>query len=152
MAEERHGTVAVIFADHLAPPPEAGRLDLQQLRSIPKPRRGVGLACQHAAYAMDQAGTQFVRPATVTPDSLRQAGRRAEEIDQVILDLEVVLAKLRQANLLFDAEAFEQLRQVNDQVKAQAKYDPQLVTMFQPVLDYFAAPRRSTPKEPDESK
>jgi len=79
----------------------------------------------------------------VTPASLRTLGKRAEEIDQVILDLEVVMNKLKQANLLFDAEAWEQIRKLNDQVKAQGKHDPEVMVMFKPVLD-LTRPDRST--------
>jgi hypothetical protein len=56
----------------------------------------------------------------------------------VVLDLEVVLNKLKQANLLFDAEAWEQIRKSNDQVKAQGKHDPEILVMFKPLLDFFA--------------
>ena len=75
------------------------------------------------------------------------AGDRAEAIDLVINDMEVVLQTLKQANLIFDAEAYEQLRKVNDQVKAQGKHDPELLTIFKDVIDYFARGPRA-PKGP----
>jgi hypothetical protein len=46
----------------------------------------------------------------VTPATLRAKGKRAEGIDQVLLDLEVVMNKLKQANLLFDADAYDEVR------------------------------------------
>lgn len=56
----------------------------------------------------------------------------------MILDLDVVLNKLKQADLLFAAEAWEQVRKINDQVKAQGKHDSEVMVMFKPVLDFFA--------------
>ena len=78
------------------------------------------MVCDAPADALEKSGTKFAAPAGVTPASLRALGKRAEEIDQVILDLDVVLGKLKQANLLFDAEAWEQIRKTNDQVKVQS--------------------------------
>lgn len=48
---------------------------------------------------IEKSGAKFTPPAGVTPASLRASGKRAEGIDQVILDLEVVLNKLKRANL-----------------------------------------------------
>jgi hypothetical protein len=50
----------------------------------------------------------------------------------VILDLEVVMNKLKQANLLFDSEAWEHIRKTNDQVKAQGEHNPEVLVMFKP--------------------
>jgi hypothetical protein len=94
--------------------------------------------------SVEKSGAKFSPPGGVTPASLRTLGKRAEGIDQVILDLEVVLNKLKQANLLFDAEAWEQIRKTNDQVKVQGKHDPEIFVMFKPLLDFFArGPRQS---------
>ena len=138
MADIRHGTVTVTIADDFAPPPEAGNLGPDEVRRIAKPPRGIGLVCDATADAIEKSGARFAPPAGVTPASLRGTGKRAEGIDQVILDLEVVLNKLKQANLLFDAEAWEQIRRTNDQVKAQGKHDPEVLIMFKPLLDFFA--------------
>jgi hypothetical protein len=45
-------------------------------------------------------------------------------------------------------EAYRQVRQVNDQVKAQAKHNPELATIFRPLLEAFAVPH-SKPKAPN---
>lgn len=146
MADVQHGTVTVKIADEFAPPPEAGNLGPEEVRRIAKAPRGIGLICDAAADAVEKAGTRFSPPSGVTPASLRTAGKRAEGIDQVILDLEVVLNRLKQANLLFDAEAWEEIRKMNDQVKAQGKHDPEILVMFKPVLDFFVrGPRTSSP-------
>jgi len=100
-----------------------------------------------AADAMRKAGKRFSPPVGVTPESISAAGDRAEDIDLVINDMEVVLQIAKQANLLFDAEAYEQLRKVNDQVKAQGKHDPELLAIFKEVIDYFARGPRG-PKAP----
>lgn len=48
----------------------------------------------------------------------------------------------RQANLLTDAEAFNMLRKVNNQMKAQAAFDSKLKERFGTVIDYFTSSRR----------
>jgi len=94
--------------------------------------------------ALEKSGAKFTPPPGVSAASLRATGKRAEGIDQMILDVEVIMNKLKQANLLFDADAWEQIRKTNDQIKAQGKHDPELLVMFKPLLDYFArGPRPS---------
>ena len=139
MAEVKHGSVTVVVPDHLAPPERAGKLSVEEVRRLPKARLGLGLACAQASDSIVKAGDRFVLPAGVTAESLESAGSKAEEIDSVINDLEVALDTLKQANLLFDADAWEQLRRVNDQLKAQAKHDPSLEAVFAPLLTYFEA-------------
>lgn len=141
MLEIQHGTVSVSIPDEFAMPAEAGNLSSEEVRRIAKAPRGIGLACDAAADALEKSGIKFVPPAGVNPASLRTLGKRAEGIDQVIFDVDVVLNKLKQANLLFDAEAWEQLRKLNDQVKAQGKHDPEVLVMFKSVLDFFARVR-----------
>lgn len=140
----KHGTISIKIPDELAPPERAGKLAPEEVARIPKPPRGIGLICAQAADAIEKAGDKFAPPPGVTPASLRAAGERADEIDQFLLDLEVVQQILQQANLLFDADAWEQVRKMNDQVKAQAKHDPALAKMFQQLLDYFARGPRGT--------
>jgi hypothetical protein len=48
----------------------------------------------------------------------------------------------KQANLLDDAEAFNMLRKVNNQVKAQVAFNPKLKERFATVIEYFASSRR----------
>ncbi len=141
MLEIQHGTVSVSIPDEFAMPAQAGNLSQEDVRHIAKAPRGIGLACDSAADVLEKSGAKFVSPAGVTPASLRALGKRAEGIDQVIVDLEVVLNKLKQANLLFDSDAWEQIRKLNDQVKAQGKHDPEVMVMFKPVLDFFARAR-----------
>ena len=146
MADIRHGSVTVTIADNLAPPPEAGNLGPDEVRRIAKAPRGIGLICDATADGIEKSGGKFAPPPGVTAATLRALGKRAEGIDQVILDLEVVLNKLKQANLLFDAEAWEEIRKTNDQVKAQGKHDPEILVMFKPLLDFFArGPKPAAP-------
>lgn len=148
MSELNHGTVTVNFTDGLDPPAQAGKLTPVEVQRIPKAPRGLGLVCDATAAAMEKAGGKFTPPAGVSATSLREAGARAEGIDQVILDLEVVLNTLRQANLLFDAAAWEEIRKMNDQVKSQGKHDAELLVIFKPLLDFFArGPRPAGPAQ-----
>ena len=143
------GSVSVSLADDLAPPAKAGHMSKSDVNHLPKAHRGLGLACDLTADAMEKAGAKFTAPAGVTPASLRAAGKRAEDIDKAITDLSVVLETLKQANLLFDADAWEQLRKVNDLLNAQAKHDKSLSTIFQALVAYFARPARTAaPTQP----
>jgi hypothetical protein len=114
------------------------------VREIVKPAAGLGVACEAAAKAIEDAGDKFQPPPGVTPEGLRLAGRRAEGADGVLLDLAVVTELAKQSNYLFDAEAYRLLSRVNDQVKSQGKDHPDLRTMFAAVSAYFARPRRHT--------
>lgn len=145
MGKIKHGHISVTIPDELDPPEKAGKMTPEEVSRIPKAPRGLGLACEKAAAAIKKAGKKFTAPAGITPDGLVAAGDRAEGIDLVINDMEVVLQVAKQANLLFDADAYEQLRKVNDQVKAQGKHDPELLTIFKDIIDYFARGPR-TPK------
>lgn len=149
MGKIEYGSIVVTVPDALDPPEKAGKMAPVEVSRIPKAPRGLGLVCDKAAAAIKKAGDKFTPPPGVTPDSIAAAGQKAEDVDLVIGDLEVVTQIMKQANLIFDAEAWEQLRKLNDQVKAQGKHNPELLTMFKDVIDYFArGPRR--PKGPPE--
>jgi len=145
MAEIKHGTVTVILSDHVKPPERAGRMDQNEMNALAKARRGVGLVCEDAADSITKVGSKLTLPPDVTAAALQAAGRRAEDVDQVIVDLELVLNTVKQANLVFDSEAHLLLGRVNDAVKAQSKQNPELQIAFQSVQSYFANKR--TPKK-----
>lgn len=138
-----HGPVSLTLPESLTPPANAGNMSADQILRTPKAPHGVGLACQLAASACEDAGPKFNLPSDVTPETLRAAAERADSIDAYIYGIRAVLAVLEQSNLLFDAAAWEQLRKVNDQVKAQGKFQPELLVIFKPVLDFFARGSRS---------
>ncbi len=137
MGQIEHGTVSVTIDDSLTLPERAGNLSPDEVRRLPKPRHGIGLVGTLTADALDKAGPDFIAPAGVTPDALRGACKRSDDIDQVIVNLEVILQRVKQANLLFDADAWEMLRKINDQVKAQAKYQPELETVFTALREFM---------------
>jgi hypothetical protein len=147
MAKIKHGTIVLSIPDELTPPDKAGKMKPEEVSRIPKAPHGLGLACARAADAITKAGDAFTLPTGITIEGLIAAGKRAEDIDQVIQDVEVILATLKQANLLFDAEAYTQLRKVNDQVKAQAKHAPALTRIFKQVVDFFARARANKPAD-----
>jgi hypothetical protein len=148
MSKLEHGTVSITFPDTLALDESSGKLSQDEVLRIPKAPRGIGLICDTTADALEKAGAKFTAPAGVTPESLRAAGARAEGIDQVILDLEVVMNTLKQGNLLMDAAAWEQVRKMNDQVKSQGKHDAELLVIFKPLLDFFVKGPRPTGPTP----
>src|SRR5688572_20796365 len=104
MAEIKHGTITLTIPDEFALPDQAGKMKPEDVARLPKAPRGVGLACTYAADAITKAAGKFTPPPGVTEAGLLAAAHRADGIDQVIVDLEVALARVKQANLLFDAE------------------------------------------------
>jgi len=145
-----YGSVSVTIAENLMPPEAAGTLSPTEMARVPKAPRNVGAMCEDAADAIERAGKLFVPPAGVTADKLRQAGERADGTDVIIHDMEVLLHRLKQGNVLHDADAYSLVRQVNDQVKAQAKLNPELNKIFALLLQGFATGRKSRPEpEPE---
>jgi hypothetical protein len=124
-------------------------LSPDEVLRIAKARLGLGVACNAAAAALEQLGEEFTAPKGVTPKALRELGHRAEAIDIVISDVEQMLSLLKQANLLFDAEALAALIAVNDQAKAQGKKDERIRAAFAGVSEYFANPGRPAKAKAD---
>ena len=148
MPEFKHGEVSVAIADDLPIPAAAGTLSALDVARLPKAPRGLGAACVDTADAFTKAAAAFVPPLGITPDSLRKAARDAEAIDRVIDSVEFLLHKFKQANLLLDAEAWEQLRKVNDLVVAQGKTNPEILSLFAPLREYMKRDRPGRPVEP----
>ncbi len=141
MAELTRGTVTILLPDGVDIPPEAGKLSVEEKRKLPKARKGIGLACSLAATELEKSDNKLAVPG-VEAGPLRKAGTLAEKMDEIIEDLEVILETVKQANLIDDAEAFNMLRKVNDQVKSQSKFDPSIAIRFTAVTEYFASPGR----------
>lgn len=137
MTDIKHGTVTVTVPDSLALPEKAGKLTPDEILRLPKARRGLGLVGQHVAAAMSKLGAAFIAPAGVTAESVLAKCERAEQIDQVITDNDVVQTRLKQGNLMMDADAWEDLLKINDQVKAQAKHDPEIAKAFEFLREYM---------------
>ena len=142
MTEINVGTVTIILPEGMTLDPRAGKLTKAEKYGVPKARKGLGLACDQTAAAMEKANGALVVP-NVTAGGLRQKGALAENIDQVIEDTKIALEIMRQANLLADADAFTELRKVNQQVKAQSQFNPSLKDRFAAVIDYFSNKKRA---------
>ena len=96
---------------------------------------------------MEKSGTEFVVPG-VNAAQLKTAGEQADKWDEIISDLELALRVAKQANLLVDADAFNMLRKVNNQVKAQSDFEPKLKERFGTVINYFSnSKRKAAPPE-----
>jgi len=148
MSQITHGEVTIEVPDDLPIPAEAGKLSNDQVQAIAKPPRGIGSASSDTAEAARKAGAKFVMPADVTADGLEKAGDDAERIDNIIASVEVLLNTLKQANFLLDGKAWEMLRKVNDQVNAQGKTNPEVLTMFAPLVAYMKRFGRTGPRKP----
>jgi hypothetical protein len=153
MSEIKVGTVTIILPNNMVLDSRAGKLSSAEIKTLPRARNGVGLACKQTAAAMEKSKEAFFVPG-VDAAGLRAAGDLAENIDQVIEDMTVALKTLKQGNMLADAEAFTMLRKVNMQVKAQSQFAPYLLERFQAVRQYFALKRKpaTPPETPSESK
>jgi hypothetical protein len=128
--------------------PGAGKLTDDEKKRLPRARRGVGLACEQTAAALEKSEGELVVP-EVEPEALRRKGKLAEDIDQVIEDMKVALEMVCQGNLLADADAFTDLRKVNKQVKAQVDFKPGLADRFAAVIAYFS--RKKASKEDNQA-
>ncbi|HUT77106.1 MAG TPA: hypothetical protein VM285_05435, partial [Polyangia bacterium] len=120
MAEMKHGTVSLTIADHIQLPPEAGDLTAKDLARIEKARRGVGVTAQLTAEAARKHPQ--ILPDDVTPDELEAQGRQADDIDLAISDVEALLGRLKQANVMIDGKANEMLRKVLAHVRSKEKF------------------------------
>ena len=137
MTQINQGTVTINISDDITIPARAGTLSPEEVLRIPKARRGIGLACESTADAMIK-NPERICPHNVDVATLAEKGRVAEAIDNVIVDTEAALIKLKQANLLLDAEAHEALRKVLSFVRSQEKFDPRLVDLVPALITYFA--------------
>lgn len=148
MAEIKIGSVVVSLSDPLLAA-RAGQLSALEIARTPKGRKGVdeiGAACEQASHDLVQADPGFVAPKDVSSASLSDIGQRLSDLDKTIRDGELVVDTLKQSRLLLVAEADKQLRQLNDQVKAQGKFLPQLLSRFTHLLAFFARPRLAAAK------
>lgn len=143
MAQYKHGVVSLKYPDTFTVPAEAGTLSPEAARRLPKARRGVGLACEMTAQAMQKFPDKLA-VAGVVPSELAEAGRAAEEIDGVIADLDAALNYFKQANLLLDAKAHTELRKVLAHLRSHEKFDPKLADLVPHLVTYFA----NAPAEP----
>ena len=69
---------------------------------------------------------------------LTKLGEMAENIDNVIVDVEAITVRLKQANLLIDAEAHEELRKVLAFVRSQEKFDARILDLVPQLISYFS--------------
>jgi hypothetical protein len=146
MSQLKQGSVVVSLPSHIEIMPEAGKLTAEQLRSLEKPRSGIGLVCEQTAIAMQKDPARIAVPG-VTPEQLIEYGKQAEDIDSVIIDLIVLLGMLRQNNLLLDSRAHKALRRVLAAVRSQEKFDPKLSALVPGLIRYFSSSKPTEKKE-----
>jgi hypothetical protein len=137
MIEVKHGN-AVLQLPTLFPLPEkAGKLDPLEVSRIPKVPIGIGRICDHVADALEKTQGKFTAPDGITPQSLREAGLRADKVEQVLQDLEVITSSLRQAALIYKADAYEQVCKVNDLARAYGKRNREYWSIFGLMHNFF---------------
>ena len=144
MPELTVGTVTIVLPSNIDLDPRAGKMSDEDVRGIVRSRKGLGLTCDLTAVAMEKSAGDFVVPG-VDPVAIRIKGDAAETFDQVIEDIEIALNTVKQGNLLADEAAFNELRKVNNQVKAQVDFMPDIKDRFNAVIEYFK--RKKPPKK-----
>jgi hypothetical protein len=148
MVEYKHGSLTLTVDDSVVFSKEAGTLSAKEVARLAKAPPGALPLCEDAASAIEKAGGSFAVPPGVTPQSLRQTAARAQKLELMQKDAEVVVARLRQQAMLEKADAYEQVRKVNDAVKAQGKHNREVRTLFGRVLAFFSFLRGK--KKPEE--
>ncbi len=108
MAEIKQGFVTVALVDGVEVPAKAYTVTSEDLNRQPKARRSVGATCDATADDIDRAAGRINVPG-VTPEQLREAGRRADAWEPIIADLEFVLDLAKKANRIDDGEAHDLL-------------------------------------------
>lgn len=143
----KNGPVTIEVPDYLVPPKGAGTLSPAQVQALVKPRPGLGVVCDAAADALENDELDFQAPKGITPAILRKAGERAEGMDLIVKHLENTLEMYKQGNLIVDAEAFELISKLNDQIKVQGKRDKTVLTAFAGVTAYFKKTAKTSKKK-----
>jgi hypothetical protein len=138
MKEVKHGAVSVVLPASVSLDSRAGKMSKKEVSRLLKAPHGMELAEEHAALALETLGASFTAPIGVTPESLRKSGATESfDLERVIGDLLFLLLQLKQGKLLIDHARHLQLRKLKDEVRAQAKYNPQLLLVFAPLLAPF---------------
>ena len=140
MTDIMQGTVTVSIPEGITIPERAGTLSPDEVQRLPRARHGVGLTCEATADAMAKNADRLC-PHNVDANSLIEKGKMAEAIDRVIVDTENALTKLKQANLILDADAHEALRKVLAFVRGQEKFDPRITDLVPALESYFSSDR-----------
>ena len=138
MKEVKHGAVSVVLPKSVSLSERAGKMSKKEVSRLLKAPHGMRLAEEHAARELEILGASFIAPMGVTPESLRESGAAESfALESVIQDLLFLLLQLKQGKLVIDHARHLQLRKLKDEVRAQAKYNPELLLMFAPLLALF---------------
>ena len=139
MIEIKHGSVTIQLPEGYVMRENAGQLTKLEVSRLIRVPKGVGHLCELTADSVEKVGAKINFPSHITPDSLREAGKKAEKLDALIYDLEVMLNRVRQSALQDKDSAFEWVCQVNDIAKGYGKRN-------RDVWAIFVAPRDFTQK------
>jgi hypothetical protein len=149
VADLVEGSITAALPDDITIPEKAGKLSKEEVKRLPKVRKGLGLACQMTAAAMVKNPDRLNVPG-VTADGLAAAGLAADGIDSHVIDAENITLTLKQANLLLNAGAHNFLRRVLAHVRKEAKFgDPRILDLVPTLIAYFSnEPAGTAPPDP----
>ena len=148
MSNYTYNSVSVALPEHVEISPEAGTLSIQQIRRLTKPYTSkIGTFCQKLAKVMED-NPQFIVP-EVDAAALRAAGAKSADIKEHIEHIENLLRAFKQQSMLNDDAAYRLVRQVNDRVNSQSKYNAWIKVKFKLLEDLFRK-KRSEPEVPVE--
>jgi hypothetical protein len=153
MKELKHGAVSVVLPENVELSLRAGKMSKREVSRLLKAPVGMRYAAEHSALALTQAGESFAAPVGITPELLKAfCNGESEVLERIIVDLLHLLLKFKQGKLLVDAKLHHVLRQLKDSVRAQAKYTPQLLLMFAPLLALFEKSKETRKKRVAEKR
>lgn len=148
MAEVKHGSIVLQLPADYELHEKAGKMDQLEVSRIPKVPQGIRKICDDVADALEKSQGKFTGPAGITPEMLRAAGKKAEQLDPVLQDLKVIQTAVQQSALKDKDFAFDLVRRVNDFVHAYGKRNKEYWSYFGRLKEFFAKirGRRSKPE------
>ena len=137
MSNYVYNSVKIELLDHVKISAKAGDLSVKSMRRIAKPVvNDLDTVCQQLAQLMED-NPEFTVP-EVDAAMLRTLGARSGNIKTHIAHIESVLRAFKQQKLLDDDAAYRMVRQVNDQVRTQSKYNAWIKVKFRFLADIFS--------------
>lgn len=145
--ELKQGAVTVIVPDGVPVLEQAGKLTAKELAREIKSYTGLGVCCQQTSQALHKNVERIAVP-NVDLVQMEQESKQAEALSTLVNDLENVLLRLKQNQILLAARAHRKLIRVLAFVKAYQKSDPHILELFPHLDGYFSKKRRRISKTP----
>jgi hypothetical protein len=150
MTEIKQGTATIAVPDSVPIPPEAGTLSPDELRRLPKPKKGLWQVCEATAEALNKDPARL-SPHGVTADKLVSISRAAESMEACVIDMKAMEVRATQASLILSGQAYDELRKVLTFVRGQQKFDNRIADLVPQLIEYFSHQKNGRPSQPASS-